>query len=202
MYNKIITLEGLKEIIIVDNESNSTNVKEWYSKLNCRIIYLSKNIGHTAPWLTEVLNYVTTDYYFVTDPDLEINNLPSDTLFHLASLLSKYPNFKKVGLELENPKHLIKNKKFRNTYESENFYHSLPIINNEYREAYVDTTFAVYNKNILNKYEVCGIRTIYPYTAKHLPWYDNQINFINSEYDFYLKSASNSSSILNSLSNG
>jgi len=199
MYEKIKNLEGLKEIIIVDNNSNNYLVNEWYSKLNCKIVYLNKNVGHTAPWLKEILNLVTTDFYFVSDPDLEIDNLPKDSLFHLASILVKYPKYKKVGLELDNPVHLINSEKFKDTYECEKFYHSLPILKKEFREAYVDTTFAVYNRNILSKYEVCGIRTVSPYSAKHLPWYDYEVNSIKSEYDFYINNASSSSSIINSI---
>ena len=195
MIKKIESLNGISKIIIVDNNSDSPLVLEWYKNINHLVIHLTKNVGHTSPWLSIVMNHVDTEFYFVSDPDLKIDHLPKDTLFHLASILSLNPNFKKVGLGLYPPT-FIDRSQYKSSYEIENFYNNLPIYNNLFYEAPIDTTFAVYNKHILNKYEVCGVRTIEPYKVYHLPWINNEVDSIKKEYNYYLNTANASTSLL------
>lgn len=148
MVNKIEKMNGVEKIIIVDNGSTYSETLDWYKKINHEIIYLN-NIGHTAPWESAVKERILTDYYVVSDPDLGISSLPNDTFYHLASILKYRPYLNKVGLGIY-PPNLIYKDLYPMSYEGEIFYNSLPIISKLYRNAQVDTTFAMYNKNSID----------------------------------------------------
>jgi len=190
MCEKIMGLDGLHEIIIIDNGSTNKKLLQWYKACPFKVIFMD-NLGHTAPWVSGVLDYIETDFYVVSDPDLDLSEIPRDTLIHLHGILNDNPHLGKVGLSLstdgvpkESPyfEHVLKN-----SYLNE----SLDIIDGRIKMFPVDTTFALYDKKTLNSYKICGARTIHPYTAKHLPWY---VVTPDEEYAYYLDCADSASS--------
>jgi hypothetical protein len=75
----------------------------------------------------------------------------------------------------------------------EKSYWQLPLLEGGVRPAPVDTTFAIYDKNLLDRHQVCGGRTDTPYTARHLPWYV-ALDQWDAEFTYYIEHATRSSS--------
>lgn len=183
-------MHDVGQIYIIDNGSTYEPLLNWYATNPCTIIKLS-NIGHTAPWNCGLLSQLNVPYV-VTDPDLEINSIPSDTLNFLFRKLEKNPHLKKVGLKLnseivspESPlyEHLQTFEKKR--WETSN------IIDGIYTDVHIDTTFALYNTK---DYFVGGGSVNEPYIARHLPWeFTEETRRKNSEYLYYIDRASDSS---------
>jgi len=183
-------MAGLHEIIILDNGSSNRRLLQWYKDCKYKVIFLD-NLGHTAPWDSGSIACIETDLYVVTDPDLDLRDVPEDALIHMSSILYGEPSLGKVGLQLETNGIPSKSPYFDhvNTYEKEML--AAGIVDNLYIKAPVDTTFAVYDRRILDRYKICGVRTLAPYVAKHIPWY-----VIEPEGEFrdYLDNASSASS--------
>ncbi len=189
MCQKISDMTGLHEIIILDNGSTNIELLQWYKSCPYKVLFLG-NLGHRAPWDSGVLAHIKTDLYVVSDPDLDLSHLPNDTLLHLAGLLEKYPSVGKVGLSLrtdcvEPGSHYYEHVK---NYEEGR---QREVQNEEFYAAPVDTTFAIYNRKLLSEYRVCGIRSIYPYCARHIPW---EINDPQGDFKYYLERCNESSS--------
>ncbi len=189
MIEKIQSYKGLADILIIDNDSTYEPLLDWYSTLNFKVVKIP-NIGHISPWLPEINALIKTDSYVVTDPDLDLSGTPEDTLVHLHNCLSEYPFLEKIGLGLDIKSVPKEAPLYNHVNTHEKYFWDLPLINNTFRVAPVDTTFAIYNKNIMNQYKITGARTDYPYVAKHIPW-----NLIErpDEFNYYIKNANNSS---------
>ena len=190
MCSDIERMEGLHEIIIIDNGSSNLELMQWYKDTKHKVIFL-ENVGHTAPWDCGLINRIDTDYYVVTDPDLDLSNAPIDTLMHLAEILEKNPTLGKVGLTLETSDIPENSPYFNHVNTFEKTISKSEEIDNLFIKAPVDTTFAIYDRRYLNKYEICGVRTLPPYAAKHIPWY---IVEPIGEFKNYLDNANSKSS--------
>ena len=191
MVEKIKTYENVGEIIILDNASTYKPLLDWYNTNPCTIIRV-ENIGHTAPWVSGLIKSLNSDYYVVTDPDLGINDTPTNTLNYLVEKLEKF-NLSKIGLGLEWELTPIESPYFEHifNYEKKRVRNSR-LEDNVYLDVAVDTVFALYkNKEYFNG----GASTGGEYRAKQYPWYmTNEEREKNSEFMYYIKNASNSSS--------
>jgi hypothetical protein len=182
---------GLKEIIIFDNQSTYVPLLEWYKTGPCRVVNLTQNFGHKAPWTAIANSQILTDYYVVSDPDLDLAGVPRNVLLHLAALLQDYPEQGKVGLSLE-VKDLTPDLPYYPVASRwEPSYWAAPLVDNVVRMAPIDTTFAMYSKALMNQHKICGARTERPYTARHLPWY---VRKPDAEFQYYLDHAGESCS--------
>jgi len=190
MVREIESFQGLAELIIVDNGSTYEPLLDYYRSLQHRVIYL-ENIGHTAPWTEAVKSRVKTDFYAVTDPDLDLKDTPKNCLLHLADCLRRYPQAGKIGLGLTFDEVPPESPYFFHVNNHEKRYWELPLYDGLVRQAPVDTTFAVYHKALVDEYRVCGGRTDRPYTARHIPW---SLVRVDAEFQYYLEHANNSSS--------
>jgi len=190
MVEKIEQYHSLAEIIILDNGSTYPPLIEWYKKIPHKVIF-EKNLGHSGPWNPSINKEIKTDFYVVTDPDLDLEDVPLDCLIHMKNILAKYPQAGKIGFGLDIKCVPEESPYFQhvNTYEKR--FWEMPSIDNLVRPAPVDTTFAIYNKKIMNSYQICGGRTDYPYVTKHIPW---MLVELPEEFVFYLKNANESSS--------
>jgi cephalosporin hydroxylase len=198
MCERIMQFDGIKKIIIIDNGSTSRKTLEWYKSNNYQVKFI-ENIGHTSPWSIGILDEIETDYYIVSDPDLDLDSVPIDCVQVLGNILEKNPYYLKVGLGLIVDDIPVDSPYFNHVNTYEKALSNLPVIDNQFTEAPVDTTFAIYNKNFLKEYKICGVRTTYPYVAKHLPWYEENPT---GEFKFYLDHASSKfSSYLNFTEN-
>lgn len=197
MIKKIQNFDSLAEIIIIDNDSSYLPTLDWYKTLPHKVIKLP-NIGHKAPWIHEVNNQIRTEFYVVTDPDLDLSNVPNDCLTHLAMCLCRFKEYGKIGLSLDISAIPLDSAYYNHVNTFEKSYWDSPLISNLIRQAPIDTTFAIYNKKLLNTYKKCGARTDKPYTARHLPW---DLTEHDEEFSYYLKHANSSSSYVRFIKN-
>lgn len=195
---------GFKNIVIVDNNSSYPPLLEYYKEIESivKIESMDHNYGHMVFFENkELLNKYAKGFYVVTDADIVPNqNLPDNFLKKLISHLIKNWNIiTKVGFALsiddipdvntQKEKILKWEKEFWRKKIDENIY-----------DAFIDTTFALYKPGYPVRYDdnmfYKAHRLAGDYTAKHGGWYINQ-NELNKEQEFYINSASKSSSWLN-----
>ena len=174
----IRTLEKyeLSNITIIDNASTYLPLLDYYKSLSYKIIYMNKNYGHNVFFKHKLfLKIRLTSFYIYTDPDvIPIKGCPDNFLDVFYSTLKNNLNVNKVGfsLKIDDLPDIYEFKQNVVAWESQ-FYKK--IIQDEevtLYDAKIDTTFALYRPQIfssLNFYS--GIRTGFPYQARHLPWY-------------------------------
>lgn len=166
-----------QDLFIIDNASDSQRTKRHLAQLEgknrCRVIRMPENYGHRVLWRDEFYSQLP-QYFAFTDPDLAYpSSLPDNFLDVLAELTTRF-NVRKAGLALEIPSadqtysDLYCEGKTIRDWESKFWNDRLEHPDLEVYLAEIDTTFAVYNKNIAN--ERC-CRVAGHYTARHLPWY-------------------------------
>lgn len=184
--------DGYKNLIILDNASTNKELLNYLNAVNCNVFFLKKNYGHHVLWKCGLFDEIIKNQYFVlTDPDvLPIDDCPSDYIEQFYKILQNYPEKTKVGFSLriddlpESYKYKYDIIRFESFYWEKKIQYHFPIY-----DAPIDTTFALYapcgGKNPDHFYE--GIRTGYPYVARHLGWYVN--NF--SQEDYYSKLTNN-----------
>lgn len=190
MVERIERFQDLAEIIILDNGSTYAPLLDWYDAQPHRVIMVN-NLGHGGPWLPEINRQIGTDFYVVTDPDLDLEAVPLDCLVHLRSILTCHPSLGKVGLGLEIDSVPQQSPYFQHVNSWERHLWQLPLHDGQFRLAPVDTTFAIYNKMLFNQYGIGGARTTHPYAAKHIPW---ELTELSDEFRYYLDRAGSSSS--------
>lgn len=190
MIRSIEKYKSLHEIIVIDHQSTSQETLDMYSSLEHKVIH-EQNLGHTSPWLESINQQIKTNFYVVSDPDLDLSGIPDDCLDALKLTLSQFPELEKVGLGLDIESVPRESPYFSHVNSYERSLWELPLQEGDFRLAPVDTTFAIYHKRIMNHYKVCGARLNYPYVAKHIPW---TLTGIDKEFAYYLKEANSSSS--------
>lgn len=167
--------------IFIDNNSNYPPLIEYYKNCNYRVIRMDKNYGHSVIWDNNILEKMNiNDEFIITDPDLEISEIPKDFLNVLRSGLDKYPYYKKCGFSLRTSD--IPNTKQKEfILRSENVFWRKPI-DDQFFIADIDTTFALYRTK---KKTLTALRTNEPYSAKHIPWYYEDINKLPEDEYYY-----------------
>ena len=155
-----------------------------------RVIYLS-NMGQGAAWKSDILEHIETEFYVVTDPDLDLSDVPKDCLLYLRGLLEKHPGYRKIGLALHVEGISAESVYFQHVNTYERGLRALPKDENGLVPAAVDTTFAIYDRRTVREYFVGGVRTDGPYIARHIPWY---LTKYNREFAYYLDRAEGSAS--------
>jgi hypothetical protein len=194
MVERIKQYNDVGRIIIIDNESTYQPLLEWYETKPCEIIRVG-NLGHRAPWDTNLVRSLKSEYYVVTDPDLDLSQTPDDTLQYLREKILDL-GMRKLGLMLDlgrvTPE--MTYYKYLQWYEKGRR-HMSGIINDIMIRLTVDTTFAIYPGDEW-RYFVGGSSTLPPYQAGHMPWYYTKETMeADQEYMYYLNHASNSASI-------
>ncbi len=183
-------MTGLKEIVFVDNGSSNRELLQWYKDCPYRVLFLD-NLGHKAPWLSGLIDEISTDLYVVTDPDLDLSGLPDDTLLHLARLLKASPWLEKVGLGLQTEGVSPASPYYDHVRSYESLLQGGEVFSGAFVNAPVDTTLAIHDRRVLNEYKICGVRTVAPYVAKHIPWH---VEVPDPEFSYYLDHANAESS--------
>jgi hypothetical protein len=160
-------------INIIDNDSTYPELLNFYDTVrkDVRIIRLGFNAGHKALWSTKILERLGVKGPYVwTDPDVvPTEECPSNVVEYFHTVLQAYPHKTKVGFGLridDLPNHYPFKQQVI-TWESQ--FWAKRIANNLY-DALIDTTFALYRSS--STYDMRGIRTGFPYVARHLPWYE------------------------------
>lgn len=189
----LLTLPEKVAIVIVDNASTYPPLLAYYKKLNhpnVQVLYLNFNSWRKGVEHIGQQKLKGFEKYIVTDSDLlPFANTPNDLITHLADLLEQYPQYNHVGTSLEIndlPDHnplkpaIIK-------HESQFWSPQTQLINGEVYHAPIDTTFAMYRNTSKVIPIEPALRTVRPYTLKHVDWYRNP-TAVSEEYAFYLKS--------------
>ena len=103
MLHDIQKFDNVGDIIIVDNNSTYEPLLEWYATNPCEVIRLNENMNQSAPWLIGIPFDRKYEYYVVTDPDLDLSNVPKDCLNVLKEKLEKYKGWgSNLGLLRQN----------------------------------------------------------------------------------------------------
>ena len=180
-----LTALHFRNIVVVDGASNYPPMRDylWSLKDKVTVVSLDENKGPRNIFLDEKNYLLLPQYFCVTDPDLAFNeHLPADFLTELVALTERHAIGKAgFALDISEPSQLwqdnfeIGSKEFK-IWEWEEQFWQQPVellggTDQVYR-AFIDTTFAVYNKkyfqpeNFLDALRVAG-----RYTCRHLPWY-------------------------------
>ena len=195
MLDKIKELDNVGNIYIVDNGSTYEPLLEWYESNPCDIVKVN-NIGHISPWICGLVDSFNTPYV-ITDPDLDIEKIPNDTLTYLNNTLNMFSDVGKIGLSLDwelVTEDLEYYDHMRKCYYP--IYSNPPVFPNVYNLP-IDTTFALYNRK---EYFIGGYSVSGKYKAGHLPWYfTKEERETNEEFAYYLNHANISCSYKNFL---
>ena len=188
--------------IIIDNNSSYEPLLDWYATdCDYELIRLTENSGHHAPWNQSCITWGHThrarfgsNYYAVTDPDLNFTGVPWDLFDQLQKGFHVLPQAIKIGIGLridDIPEHSRER-----VHRCEGSYWTRPATA-EFWHAPVDTTLALYrastNHSLAMDLGVPTLRTNAPYVARHLPWYWRKEE-LNDEQRYYFAHCNSSNS--------
>jgi len=167
---------GLQRIILVDNASTYPPLLDYYRESRHHVVFLGENVGHAAVWDVDLLDrFRVVGPFVVTDPDvIPCKECPLDAIAHFLDILQRYPEAEKVGFGLQIadiPDHYAL-KPLVARWESQ--FWRAAVEPGVYR-APIDTTFAVYAPGTRHSSDT-GLRTGWPYLARHEPWYADSSN--------------------------
>lgn len=189
---------GLKNIVILDNNSSYPPLLAYYSSCPYRVVRLHENMGHHAFWTSGLYRKYRWNYFAYTDPDVvPIEECPQRFLDHFRSVLLLDTRLDKVGFSIkiddlpdsfDLKERVIRHEKRH--WEKE-------VLPNVY-DAPIDTTFALYRP--LSKLKAghafmmparrCG----FPYVVRHMPWYTDSSR-LSEEDKFYAQTSNESSTV-------
>lgn len=182
----------LLEPIIIDNGSTYPPLLEWYDTEPCRVIRYSYNHGYKVLWSSGLIykELQDSEYFLLTDPDLDISHIPLDVIDKLKEYIEKY-NLSKCGLAIEikdipdgyplKDQVLIWETPFWSRLLEDNLYNS-PI----------DTTFALHKTQKSKVHTIGGARLGGVYTCRHMPFYFTEEN-LTKEFQYFCNRANSDS---------
>jgi len=178
------------EPVFIDNASTYEPLLDYYKKCPYRVERLTENLGHKSPWESGIIDRDKGEYYIVTDPDLDISQIPLDMVDYLKEALESFKCITKAGFSLRIDDLEADTLLRENIFPLESKYREQSVGKNKYWWAFIDTTFALYSRSRGLKYGwYTAIRTKEPYMARHLPWYLTNEN-LTDEYKQYLQTCS------------
>ncbi len=181
--------------VFVDNGSRYKPLLEYYEKCGFPIVWLKDNYGHRGIWQKDIISlFGITGRYIVTDPDLDLSEIPSDWLQVLHMGLDRHKGFNKCGfsLEINDIPDIPENRYVIERWE--NRYWTKPL-DNMYFDAPTDTTFAMYREEVNRYFTSPSMRTNRPYVAKHIPWYYLGMHGLPEDEQHYFRTANSSCTI-------
>lgn len=183
--------EGMKNIILIDNNSTNPELLKIYESNSYEVIKLNYNSGHISLWNDRIIKLFSQNQRFIyTDPDIIPEESAHGAIIKFNSLLNRYPEIKKVGFglkidDLPNSYHLKKD-----VIAWEKKFWEQKLENNVFK-APVDTTFALYRESCAYLHEP-ALRTGGDLVAKHEPWYTDSNN-PSDDLIYYLERADRAS---------
>jgi hypothetical protein len=164
---------GMKNIIILDNDSTYPPLLDYYSKTKYRVVKLGDNVGHLALWKCSLYSEIASRYYIYTDPDVvPVEDCPVDLPAFLLKQLKRYASVEKIGMGLKIDDLPDQYNRKQEVIDWEKRYWEIPVAEGVFR-AEVDTTLALYRPYANSAKRVApAYRTGPPYVARHLPWYE------------------------------
>jgi hypothetical protein len=177
--------------VFVDNHSDYAPLLEYYYKCPYTVFRLKENYGHTVLWNggNSILDNVVGMHsrYIVSDPDLDLEGIPTDFLAVLNAGLDKYPPIDKCGFSLEiNDLPDTEEGNYIRTQVEPRYWRKK--YDDMYYNSPIDTTFALYREGVRH-YSHIAVRTERPYTARHLPWYYSAISKLSEDEQYYYRTA-------------
>lgn len=184
---------GYNNIYIIDNNSTYPPLLDYYNKTPYKVFRLNENVGFLSLWKTGIYKKFKNQYFVYTDSDVvPIDECPNDVLEHFWRLMQRYPRASKIGfsLKIDDLPDSFVNKAQVVTWEQQFWQKSL---SQDLFLASIDTTFALYRPNVKGgaNFGEFMIRTGGKYTARHMPWY-NDDNNLSEEERFYINSSQTS----------
>jgi len=179
--------EKMNNIFLVDNDSSYEPLLKFYSSTQHKVIKLSHNYGHRAPWISGAINvYAKGTPYIVTDPDIIPEKTSHGAIKNFVNLLNKYPDYYKAGfgLRIDNLPKSYKSRDSVIKWESQFW---VKKIEKDVFVADIDTTFALYRPGSIYAVRP-ALRTGGKFLAEHEPWYQDSEK-PSPEYAYYLKNA-------------
>jgi hypothetical protein len=189
---------GLKNIIILDNNSTYPPLLKYYESCTYKVIREPHNYGHLAFWKSGLYYRHRWNYFVYTDPDVvPVEECPTDFIEHFKLILDENNGLDKIGFGIKiddlPDSFLLK----KGVIEYEKRYWAKEVKPNLY-DAPIDTTFALYKPfsklKLGEVYTLPAFRMGFPYLIRHLPWYTDSKN-LSGEEEYYLKTSNDSSSI-------
>jgi hypothetical protein len=198
-FNRLTTTKKLAQyfddvpgtkVIIVDNGSTYQPLLDWYDACPYGIIKLNQNYGHQAPWRAGCClwgythkMYYGSDYYVVTDADLDLSKCPKDVLSILVHGRKNNAVLKVgVSLEVNDIPDGYPGKSSVISWEKQYWVNKTS--DPRFFRANVDTTFALYLITDMHAHVMAtgpALRTDRPYTAMHTPWYVTKETITNED---------------------
>lgn len=176
-------LDGVTGVTIIDNASTYPPLVEWLSQCDCNVIRRERNDGPMSVYRS----VDRTDWYAVTDSDLDIAEVPRDVLLKLRAVMERRPNIRKAGLSLEiGDLPDVNTKLIQAVLDWESvFWRDRDPQESGFWQADIATTFCLQRPGSgWNGYSP-ALRADRPYTARHLPWYWDPDN-LTDEQAYYL----------------
>lgn len=183
-----LILLGYSNILVLDNQSTYKPLLEYYQDCPAEVIYLDKNIGHTALWGSGILKrFSNSEWIVYTDSDIELSKNAQEGFIERMIKVAQDFRVNKVGLaiqiyDLPNNKLCNQIKQIEKQYWTNILPHKEQVYN-----AKVDTTFHVLRNGTPYNYDALRIGGE-GYTIKHIPWY-NDWNNLNEEEQYYFDHA-------------
>jgi hypothetical protein len=66
------------EVILIDNKSSYQPLLDWYEVCPFKVYRLNENLGHLSFWLSGISETYKDRFYFLTDHDLDLSQIPDD----------------------------------------------------------------------------------------------------------------------------
>jgi len=181
--------------VIIDNASTYEPLIEFYRTCPHKVLRLDKNYGNCVLFNPDIdvlsmVGLTKQDRFIMTDPDLDLSNIPKDFMPLLHEGLDKYPQVCKAGFSLEIND--LPNTELTKTVLNFELSNWTRRADDKFYFAYIDTTFCLCRRWF---HDFPSVRTDRPYTARHVPWYytkDNMpddakyyVNSLTRNHSFY-----------------
>lgn len=189
------------EIIFHDVCSTFPECLEYLNKMRekgCKVYRSEKNHHHTV--LDTIKKYLienpNCEYYVVTDPDIELDNVNGDILEYYKYILKKFGNKYVAGpmLRIDDIPDYYPKKAHAIKLHARQFWHKKPIPMQwqnktvHYQNSPIDTTFQLAHRSNLASFPRAGFRCYAPYAARHLDWYIDPNNMTPDQIYYSNKS--------------
>jgi len=175
------------DVMFIDNASDYPPLLEYYHNCPFDVVRMDRNYGHTVIWDCNVLDQLDIHgRYIVTDPDLDLSGVPDDFISVLNRGLDTHRDVDKCGLSLRIDD-LPDTSEGRYIREHEAKYWKRQNSSGFY-DADVDTTLALYREGV-DWYSHRAVRAPFPYTARHVSWYYDDLSQLTPDELNYFKTA-------------
>lgn len=185
------------EIIFHDVSSTYPDCLKYLEEMKnkgYRVYRSEKNHHHTV--MTSIQHYLAEhpecQYYVLTDPDVELDNVNEDILDYYIWLIENYGKHLVVGpmLRIDDIPDYYPRKQLAIKLHTQQFWHKQPIPIEwkgntcHIQHSLIDTTFQLVHRDNNQSFPRPGIRCYAPYSARHLDWYIDP-NDMNDDQKYY-----------------